>query len=361
MTCAEYNLDGSSPADGGISYSASGGAGGFTFTWADTDNPGSSRDNLPVGMYIISIADMNGCTTIDTTELTAVYSFNARIEIYPSDLNGVFDEDELPDYPSGQDDTLCYLSVWDLMARSDITSPEITWSPGDLLDVPGDSVSPATTFTLRQPVTFRLELSNGICMDYDLINLYMFDTLGMHITTEQYRILDSIYNQVGDPLDLFSTGGFTAYQWFALDTLGNDMSEFLTDNEQNTQVIPTQPQMVGVFALNPNSCYERDTVWLIIRQPINVPYDVFTPNDDGWNDFWRIPYAEQYPNLEVYIFNRWGQQVFYSKPYGTDQFHTWDGTSQKNGKRLPIGSYYYIVKPNDGEQEPITGTVTIVR
>jgi gliding motility-associated-like protein len=230
-----------------------------------------------------------------------------------------------------------------------------------MLDEPGDSVSQIATVTLHQPLTIRLELSNGFCMDYDIIDLFVHDTLGMHITTNQYRIQDSIYNQTDLALDLFSSDGFTNYMWFAEDTLGYPVNEFTDDQIQNTQVIPTQKQMVGVFALNPDNCYERDTVWLVIRRPIDVPYDVFTPNNDGKNDFWVIPFAEQYPDLEVFIFNRWGQQVFYSNPYGGDQFHMWDGTSQKNGKELPIGSYYYIIKINDGEQEPITGTVTIIR
>ena len=155
-------------------------------------------------------------------------------------------------------------------------------------------------------------------------------------------------------MNLSATEGFIAYLWEALD-------DFNDDEIQNTILIPYNNQTITVTGTNYDRCYERDTVYYRIRNFISEIFDVFTPNNDGYNDYWIIPNALQYPDLEVFIFDRWGQQIFYSKPYGTDQFHTWNGKSQKNGNDLPIGSYYYIIKPNDGEQQPLTGTVTIVR
>jgi gliding motility-associated-like protein len=80
---------------------------------------------------------------------------------------------------------------------------------------------------------------------------------------------------------------------------------------------------------------------------------LFTPNGDGFNDYWEIPDLASYGNCDVRIFNRWGKEVYANKNYD----NRWDGTS--NGSPLPDGAYYFvIITQNAGT---ITGTVNIVR
>jgi gliding motility-associated-like protein len=354
ISCNEYNLDGTHPSDGYISYTTEGGAGSFTYTWGDTGNPDSTRQNLPVGRYYVTIADANSCSLADTTDLVPLDTLAALIKIYPEDPNGYISDEDLLNYPSPSSDTLCYGSVWHLLATHHYFPVEYTWNPDTLLDNPADYIAPDVTYTVLQPAVFTLRINNNRCMDRDSIRLWVYDTIGIQITTDAYRLEDDIFILLGQPLNLSCTDGYTAYLWQAGD-------EFDDDAIQSPVLIPQDSQMVIVRGTTPLNCYERDTVNIKIRQLLNEVFDVFTPNADGRNDYWIIPNADQYPNLEVFIFNRWGQQVFYSKPYGTDMHHTWNGKSQKNGKDLPIGSYYYIIKPNDGTQQPLTGTVTIVR
>jgi gliding motility-associated-like protein len=80
---------------------------------------------------------------------------------------------------------------------------------------------------------------------------------------------------------------------------------------------------------------------------------LFTPNNDGFNDTWEIPDILSYGRCDVRVFNRWGQQVYANKNYD----NLWDGTS--NGKPLPDGAYYFIIKTENSGT--ITGTVNIVR
>ncbi|MCO5267801.1 MAG: gliding motility-associated C-terminal domain-containing protein [Brumimicrobium sp.] len=72
--------------------------------------------------------------------------------------------------------------------------------------------------------------------------------------------------------------------------------------------------------------------------------EAFSPNGDGINDFFHIDNIELYPNTELWIYSRWGLEVFYSDNYKND----WDGTSQNKlnvGKDiLPEGTYYYYLK-----------------
>lgn len=80
---------------------------------------------------------------------------------------------------------------------------------------------------------------------------------------------------------------------------------------------------------------------------------LFTPNNDGMNDYWYIPDLEQYGKLQVTVYNRFGQSVYKSDSYKNN----WDGTW--NGYPLPSAAYYYIIKSST--KGFIKGVVNIVR
>ncbi len=356
VSCHEYSLDGGIPNDGGIAINnASGGVGDFTYTWSDIGESGPTRENLEAGLYIVTVTDGNDCVIIQSILLTGQDTINAAINLIYIDPNRLMDPLEILNYPSLADDTLCYLSNWNLYATyNNIPVETLEWIPDTVLDDPNDNDQPDVSITMRYPLHIRLTITNDRCMDYDEINLLMYDTISMYIETDANRIGDSIFNQEGIPLNLFSTDGYIAYLWLADD-------EFDDDEAQNPILTTFTDQEIMVIGTTPDRCYEWDTAYVVIQRSIGDIYDVFTPNNDGYNDYWEIPNAEGWANIEVIIFNRWGQQIFYSKPYGIDNYHKWDGKSQKNGKDLPIGSYYYIIKYNDGDLEPVSGTVTIVR
>jgi gliding motility-associated-like protein len=68
----------------------------------------------------------------------------------------------------------------------------------------------------------------------------------------------------------------------------------------------------------------------------------FTPNGDGINDTWRIPYSWNEPGLVVYIFDRYGKHLASFKGNSPG----WDGTI--NGQNLPATDYWFVVERNDG-------------
>jgi gliding motility-associated-like protein len=77
--------------------------------------------------------------------------------------------------------------------------------------------------------------------------------------------------------------------------------------------------------------------------------NVFTPNGDGKNDAFAILNIEHFPNSTLQVFSRWGRKVFESTNYRND----WDGSN------LEDGTYYFILKRNDGHE--FKGSVTILR
>ncbi|TVR71724.1 MAG: hypothetical protein EA408_08785, partial [Marinilabiliales bacterium] len=112
-----------------------------------------------------------------------------------------------------------------------------------------------------------------------------------------------------------------------------------------------------------NNCILLDTILVDVAHElcIRIP-NAFTPNDDGFNDYWVIGstvagrLGELYPNAVVEVYNRMGELVYRSRVGYPDP---WDGTSN-NGQILPMDSYFYIIYRDIGKP-PIQGHVTIIR
>ncbi|MEZ5172798.1 MAG: gliding motility-associated C-terminal domain-containing protein [Bacteroidia bacterium] len=82
----------------------------------------------------------------------------------------------------------------------------------------------------------------------------------------------------------------------------------------------------------------------------------FTPNGDGFNDFFKAQ-ASALTNLQVTIFNRWGQQVATWEGVSGN----WDGTSGSG--EVPDGVYFYVADATDifGNALDTKGSVTLLR
>ncbi|MCO5279714.1 MAG: Ig-like domain-containing protein [Chitinophagales bacterium] len=91
---------------------------------------------------------------------------------------------------------------------------------------------------------------------------------------------------------------------------------------------------------------------------IEIP-EGFSPNSDGKNDKFVIPNIDRFPKAELIVFNRWGDIVWRSP--GEGYHNDFDGTWEKNNQPLPDGTYYYVLKLNDGKTKDIPGFVVINR
>jgi gliding motility-associated-like protein len=87
-----------------------------------------------------------------------------------------------------------------------------------------------------------------------------------------------------------------------------------------------------------------------------IPGNLVSPDIvDAKNDFWVVGEIENYPQCGVVIYDDKGVKVFDAKPYHND----WGGTY--NGKRLPDGVYFYIIRCDGEEGTPRTGSITLLR
>ncbi|RBA28828.1 DUF7948 domain-containing protein [Flavobacterium tibetense] len=70
----------------------------------------------------------------------------------------------------------------------------------------------------------------------------------------------------------------------------------------------------------------------------------FTPNGDGYNDFWKIKFSENEPNLKVKIFDRYGKFLFEFYPNSMG----WDG--KFNNIDSPSTDYWFVVIRENGKE-----------
>ncbi len=96
------------------------------------------------------------------------------------------------------------------------------------------------------------------------------------------------------------------------------------------------------------------TVNVLNEQDPGFLFNQFSPNGDGINDFLVINEIELYPQVNLQVFDRYGNSVYENTNYD----NSWDGTG-KNGN-LPKGTYFYILDLGDGS-EVRKGWIQIIR
>ena len=72
-------------------------------------------------------------------------------------------------------------------------------------------------------------------------------------------------------------------------------------------------------------------------------YNAVTANGDGINDVLVIRNIGLYPDNELTITNRWGDQVYQTRNYGS-KGNFFQGRHQKNYQELPAGIYFYVLQ-----------------
>ena len=157
---------------------------------------------------------------------------------------------------------------------------------------------------------------------------------------------------VGSPLTFTNNSqGASTYMW---DFGNGDLSsDFEPEYEYNSPGL----QKITLVSTNQYGCSDTSNSILDVRLPedLYVP-NAFTPNGDAINDYFSVA-ERNITDLRVFIYNRWGQQV-----YKSDQVNfQWDGNF--NGEPVKTDVYVYYIKASGyhGQAYDLRGTVTVVR
>lgn len=129
-------------------------------------------------------------------------------------------------------------------------------------------------------------------------------------------------------------------------------------------------QVYSVTVVDSNGCQASATTEVIFEEILTPPFDIivpniFSPNGDGVNDYFviTIPEGLALDYLEVYVFDRWGEQVYFGDQLqSADDSAFWNGMF--NGQNVNPGVYIYYAKAvvaNSFEELILFGDVSIIR
>ncbi|MDF1573650.1 MAG: gliding motility-associated C-terminal domain-containing protein [Bacteroidales bacterium] len=305
-------------SDGIIHVDTLGGTPPYTYSW----NTGATTRNLanvPAGTYRLVVIDQHGC--VDSAQVVL--------------------EDPLPlDYSMQLEDPLCY---GDASGQIELLITGGTIYTVDDYEVwVNDVLTGRVTGNLPSGIhQVRIEDLNDCFVETEA-ELIDPDSLELSFDTEDAFCRDKPDGE----LRLYIDGGIFPYD------ISWNMG--LPDNEDSFNEI--YPGEYIATVTDAHACVMTDTIYIgYTHESCLVIPNAFSPNGDGYNDLWMIEGLELYPSAELRIFDRWGSRVYYSPNAADDP---WDGTF--DGRRLPIDSYHYIIRLENGEPA-ITGNVTIVR
>jgi gliding motility-associated-like protein len=312
-------------ADGAINITPTTGLAPFTYSWTGPDGFTASSNqitSLKAGVYTLTITDSNYCTATEAITLTQPGKLGMTINLSES-IAGGFNIN----CAGNSNGTI------GIEPLNQVKYVQYIWSDG----VIGKSRTglPAGVYTV-------IITDENNCHATSAITLTQPDTIKLNYTVKQPFCPDKPDGEIS----LNVTGGVKGadyiYKW--------------SDNSTGRSVSNILRGFYKMTVTDMNGCQVKDSV---IVEPLNetcliIP-NAISPNDDLINDEWNIGMIELYPQMEIRVFNRWGETVWrsekgYPKP--------WDGKS--NGADLPVDSYHYIINLHNGSK-PIVGGITIVR
>jgi len=136
-----------------------------------------------------------------------------------------------------------------------------------------------------------------------------------------------------------------------------DPPEWLTNPESyTTQATPEVTTIFNLTVTDQFGCTNTDNVTVYVDNEVLTIYNGFTPNNDGFNDYWVIDNIHLFPDVEITVFDRRNNKVFHTVGYENN----WDGKHYKTGRDLPFGTYYYIISIPSADKT-FRGTVSILR
>lgn len=147
-------------------------------------------------------------------------------------------------------------------------------------------------------------------------------------------------------LNASANGNGLLFEWAPSNSIENNL--VLTP-----LVSPRQNTLYSIRATSPGGCEAKDEVMVMVVKDIFVP-TAFSPNGDGKNDTWRIPFIDSYTGASVKVFNRYGEVVFES----SGKAIVWDGTFK--GQPVQTGSYVWILQTSI-DKKIRKGAVTVTR
>lgn len=341
-------------ATGTINLTATGGTNVQTYAWTGPNNftvseqnPILAITNEAAGTYILTATASEGCIFTDSIVITITTQETEPIitastgTINAGNLNAC--EGEALTLSGEAIPTAIY--VW--------TGPNGFASTDQAITIPNVMASDAGIYQLRMTVNGCTSLPSSVLLN--ILTEPIANNDSINVIRNQSLTFSVIDNDV-----LLSGAAFTVTKILDAD------NGTLVNNNDGTFTYTPDNNFVGMDQIAYDVCYEDcpnlcDMGVMTIRtefpsDPCVIPTFI-SPNDDGFNDALIISCVSNPPKVgsELIVFNEWGSEVFRESPYQNN----WQGTY--NDQDLPDGTYYYIYKEDNDDNDPIKGYVTIFR
>ncbi len=202
------------------------------------------------------------------------------------------------------------------------------------------------TIDVTLPGTYTVDVVSGTCIITAAATIAELETPTVVVLADPAEINEGGSSQL-------TATGLDTYLWSPAATLDDA-------TVPNPVATPTATTIYTVEGAGSSGCPGTANIEVRVKGDLIVsklgPQKFISPdNGDAINNFWLVDQIQDYPQCAVAIYDDKGIRVYDAKPYAND----WDGTF--NGKQLPDGVYYYIIRCDGEENTPRTGSITILR
>jgi gliding motility-associated-like protein len=311
-----------------LSAQGSGGIRPLTYAW---NNPAGTDSTLaltpPVGVnsYIVTVTDICQLKASDTVMVTVNQAAS------------------LTNQPPSK--SICNGDSTRIHLTADVANTQFTWIPVN----PSSNISGYSAGT-GPDINQVLTVSNGVpgTVIYHIVmggNSCDTSSADYSVTVgpvTAVHLPDSVVMTHGSTTALSAGGGFVNYLW----STGSADSVITVD----------ETGKYWVRVENSFGCTASDTT-IVTELGLYIP-NAFSPNNDGINDIFRITGLDPSVGFSLFIFNRIGEQVFFSD----DPQKGWNGII--GNEWALAGTYAYVLtitSPESGKTTTVRGTVTLVR
>ena len=256
--------------------------------------------------------------------------------------------------------TYCFGAKADtLLAVATVNGADLNWEDAlhnTILTPPTPSPSTTILGTTTYYVYQSMNSVNNVCKGPK--NSIKVIILPKPIVNFTYTPSPDIY--VGQTVSFFPTPTNTVY------TYSWNFNDPTSSSNTSSSILPTHlynnansycASLVVIDNSSPLKCKDSTTLCLDVLMNISLVIpNVFSPNDDGINDFFSIK-TTGITDLNCDIFDRWGLKLFSWN--GVTGY--WDGTEKT--KKAVEGTYYYVVQTTDvkGVSQTSKGFIELVR
>ena len=238
----------------------------------------------------------------------------------------------------------CFGAPISLVNESSVVAGDYTsqWDFGSA----GNSNEETPVFVFPDTGTFEIQLivqSDSGCRDTTLQSVQIHEARSVDAGPDL-----NVSKGYAVTLNVQHEGGIS-FQWYP--------EEWIEDMDaESPEVRPLESTLFHVAVMYDNGCVALDSVFVSVEDDYKLEiYNLVTPDGNGQNDVWKIINAETYSGeIEVALFDRNGNQVFYQESYDVNA-----GGIPETAE-LPDGSYFYVIAFKNSNKV-YKGPLTILR